>query len=85
MLTVSRLGDGRHDPATVEALGLDPAGVEARCYHCGDRVEHPAILWMGLVGDTLYLHIACAADFARGLLLDVDRHGAGSSDPISED
>jgi hypothetical protein len=73
VLTVHRDGDPRHDPATVAALGLDPAGVEARCFGCGDRVEHPAVLWHGMVGEPVYLHPVCAADLARGLLLDVER------------
>lgn len=77
MLTVPRRGDAKHDPYTVEVLGLDPAGVEARCLMCGDRVEHPAVLWHGMVGDPVYLHSGCAEDLARGLLLDVDRLTAG--------
>lgn len=59
------------DPATVEAFGLDPAGVEARCFHCGERVEHPAVVWHGLVGETIYLHPVCASDLSDGLLRDV--------------
>ncbi|HYC32372.1 MAG TPA: hypothetical protein VEB59_08810 [Gemmatimonadales bacterium] len=73
MLTVPRGGDERTEARTVEALGLDPAGVEAHCFRCGDRVVHPAVLWFGMVGDPLYLHGACAADLARGLHLDVLR------------
>lgn len=73
MLTVPRGGNGKTDALSVEVLGLDPAGVEARCFSCGDRVEHPAVVWHGMVGEPVYLHGGCAADLARGLLVDVTR------------
>lgn len=84
MLSVPRGGDERHDPATVDVLGLDPAGVEAMCYGCGDRVEHPAVLWHGMVGEPMYLHGACARELARGLLLDVARLRALAAERVPE-
>ncbi len=73
MISLPRDGNEVNDRETVEALGLDPAGVEARCFMCGERVAHPAVLWFGMVGDPMYLHAACAADLARGLRADVRR------------
>jgi hypothetical protein len=71
VITVQR-GDSTHDSATIDAFGLDPAGVEARCFRCGELVVHPAIYWHGLSGDEpMYLHGRCAAALVRGLLRDV--------------
>lgn len=67
-----RGGNQHTDPETVETFGLDPAGVEATCFLCGERVVHPAVYWNGLNGDgMMYLHRECAGDLARGLLRDV--------------
>lgn len=80
MLTVPRGSDAKHGADTVEYLCLDPAYMEARCCRCGDRVEHPAVVWHCWVGEPIYLHRDCAADFARGLQLDVEKFDAiGSS------
>lgn len=53
----------------IEACGLDPAGVEARCFRCGERVVHPAVYWAGW-SDTIYLHGACAERLAVALAHD---------------
>jgi hypothetical protein len=57
----------------VEHFGLDPAGVEARCFSCGAVVRHPAIYWAGAEGTMVYLHGDCAAHLALALTYDAIR------------
>lgn len=58
-----------YERACVDAFGLDPAGVEARCFDCGEWVLHPAVLWSGW-SDTIYFHGACAERLAVALAHD---------------
>jgi hypothetical protein len=68
-----------HELEALDHFGLDPAGVEAQCFCCFERVVHPAIYWVGLEG-TIYLHRHCALQLARGLTRDAIRLRPGDAD-----
>ena len=72
-ITVSRRETPPEQHDVIDELGLDPAGVEARCLYCGEPVQHPGILWAGAEGSTLYLHGACAGELALRLAHDAIR------------
>ena len=38
-------------------FGLSAAG--HRCFHCGELLQNPAVMWSGHDGQTIYLHDKC--------------------------
>lgn len=54
---------------TENPFGLSAAG--HRCFHCGEFVQDPAVMWSGNDGQTIYLHGLCALEWMPGLMRDV--------------
>lgn len=51
----------------------DPFGLSAaghRCFHCGEFLKDPAVMWSGNDGQTIYLHDECVYCWLPGLLRD---------------
>lgn len=59
----------RHMSEMIEnPFGLSAAG--HRCFHCGEFLQDPAIMWSGNDGTTIYLHGECVYRWLPGLLRD---------------
>lgn len=53
---------------TKNPFGLSAAG--HRCFHCGEFLQDPAVMWSGNDGTTIYLHGECVYRWLPGLLRD---------------
>ncbi len=49
-------------------FGLSAAG--QRCFHCGEFVTDPAIMWNGADGQTIYLHGLCIEAWTPRIMRD---------------
>jgi hypothetical protein len=49
-------------------FGLSAAG--HRCFHCGEFLQDPAVMWSGLDGQQIYLHGPCVMDWTPRVLRD---------------
>ncbi len=49
-------------------FGLSAAGHQ--CFHCGQLLQGPAVMWSGNDGQTIYLHDKCVYRWLPGLLRD---------------
>ena len=58
----------RMSEMTENPFGLSAAG--HRCFHCGEFVTDPAVMWSGNDGQTIYLHGPCVETWHLGLLRD---------------
>lgn len=53
---------------TENPFGLSAAG--HRCFHCGEFMTDPAVMWSGNDGQTIYLHGPCVESWMPRLLRD---------------
>jgi hypothetical protein len=53
---------------TENPFGLSAAG--QRCFHCGEFLQDPVVMWSGADGQTIYLHGPCVERLQSGLLRD---------------
>jgi|CXWL01.1.fsa_nt_gi hypothetical protein len=53
---------------TEDPFGLSAAG--HRCFHCGDFLRDPAVMWNGNDGQTIYLHGSCVEEWTPRLMRD---------------
>lgn len=54
-------------------MSENPFGLSAvghRCFHCGEFLQDPAVMWSGMDGQTIYFHGPCAEQWHLGLLRD---------------
>lgn len=54
-------------------MSENPFGLSAvghRCFHCGEFLQDPAVMWSGNDGQTIYLHGPCVERWQPGLLRD---------------
>ncbi len=54
-------------------MSENPFGLSAtghRCFHCGEFLQDPAVMWNGNDGQTIYLHSECVYRWLPGLLRD---------------
>jgi hypothetical protein len=49
-------------------FGLSAAG--HRCFHCGEFMQDPAVMWSGLDGQQIYLHGPCVVAWMPRVLRD---------------
>jgi len=63
MSLTHRMSELEHNP-----FGLSAAG--HRCFHCGEFVQDPGVMWSGNDGQTIYLHGECVYRWLPGLLRD---------------
>lgn len=53
---------------TENPFGLSAAG--HRCFHCGEFLHDPAVMWSGNDGQTIYMHGPCVMDWTTRVLRD---------------
>ena len=53
---------------TENPFGLSAVG--HRCFHCGEFVQDPAVMWSGNDGQVIYFHGPCALDWTPRVLRD---------------
>lgn len=53
---------------TENPFGLSAAG--HRCFHCGEFLQDPAMMWDGLDGQTIYFHGPCFLDWMPRIMRD---------------
>jgi hypothetical protein len=54
-------------------LDKNPFGLSAaghRCFHCGEFLQDPAVMWSRLDGQQIYLHGPCVLDWMPRVLRD---------------
>ena len=49
-------------------FGLSAAG--HRCFHCGELLQDPAVMWNGSDGQAIYFHGPCVLDWMPRLMRD---------------
>ena len=65
--TIVRRGAKHGDDLIVSANGHG-------CFSCGKPCVDPAIVWSGMTGASIVLHLPCAVSLCVGLLIDVRAH-----------
>jgi hypothetical protein len=59
----------RHMSEMIEdPFGLSAAG--QRCFHCGEFLHDPVVMWSGADGQTIYLHGPCVLDWMPRIMRD---------------
>ncbi len=53
---------------TEDPFGLSAAG--HRCFHCGEFLQDPAVMWNGNDGQRIYLHGPCVETWVLVILRD---------------
>lgn len=53
---------------TENPFGLSAAG--HRCFHCGEFLQDPAVLWNGNDGQAIYFHALCVFDWMPRIMRD---------------
>jgi len=58
----------RMSEMTENPFGLSAVG--QRCFHCGEFVQDPAVMWSGADGHTIYMHGSCVESWMPRLMRD---------------
>ena len=53
---------------TEHPFGLSAVG--HRCFHCGELIQDPAVMWSGNDGQTIYFHGPCFLDWMPRIMRD---------------
>ena len=53
---------------TENPFGLSAA--EHQCFHCGELLQDPAVMWSGNDGQTIYFHAPCFLDWMPRIMRD---------------
>jgi hypothetical protein len=73
-----------------EMIG-DPFGLSAvgqRCFHCGEFLQDPAVMWDGADGQRIYFHGPCFSDWFPRLMrnaLELKYHGKPCCNQLEND
>lgn len=63
MSITRRMSEMEENPFDLSAAGQC-------CFHCGEFLQDPAVMWHGNDGQTIYLHGECVYRWLPGLLRD---------------